>query len=136
MKDPKKIPYLIKLLDDDNPEIRTRIMIELSSYGPVLKEELKRLAPALSALQKECLQQIFEDQKRAWLRQIWPAWFNVKVDSQKLEAALTILAQFLTKSESHIYLSQLLDKLADGYRKRFDTNEPKLLSQYLFREIG
>ena len=78
MKDLQKIPYLVKLLDDDNPEIRTRIMLELSSYGLLLKDEIKRLEIPLTAIQKECLEQIFADQKRTWLRHVWPTWFDIK----------------------------------------------------------
>ena len=69
MTDPKSIPHLIKLLDDESSEVQRSIVKELTAFGPILQEELKRQKTIITPTQAEFLNVIFRDQKQLKLRQ-------------------------------------------------------------------
>ncbi len=43
MNDPKQLPYMIKLLEDESPEIRQEILKRLDEFGPGLEPALDQL---------------------------------------------------------------------------------------------
>lgn len=153
MTDLKQIPHLIKLLDDDSPDIRNQILHELASFGPTLYTELKKLSIPLSPVQKENIRVIIEGQKRVWLKQVWPSWvshpcapYDSCIDYGKLEKGVAILATFLSDTaiptsaqrvvNNEIKLRQLLNGLAYAYRRKFYGNDPKRLASFLFGDNG
>lgn len=153
MTDLKQIPHLIKLLDDDSPDIRNQILHELASFGPTLYTELKKLSFSLSTVQKEHIRIIIEGQKRVWLKQVWPSWINYSsvpcdsyIDYGKLEKGVAILATFLSDTplptmahrvvNNEIKLRRLLNGLAYAYRRKFHSNDPKRLASFLFGDDG
>src|SRR3990167_9277599 len=115
MADPKQIPLLLKLLDDDSPHIQDQIIRQLSFFAPILKKELNKVPFILNLRQERCLQQVFDQYRDVCLKKIWPTWFNLKDDYDKLERALTILAEYLTDGECQRHLPILLDSLAEEY---------------------
>ncbi len=136
MVDPKQIPHLIKLLDDESTDIQNRIIAELTTYGPSLRDELSKISFPLTPTQRDCLHIIFKNQKSIWLRHVWPSWFNNPNDSVKLEKALNMLSCFLDPSESEKTLGTLLDDLASQYKAKFKVNDARLLAQFLFKIKG
>ena len=88
MTDPKNIPYLIKLLDDDSEQVRVNVIKELAAFGPNLKNELQRIDITYSPLQKDYIDSILQTQKMLWLKRIWVNWFNVRNEYHKLEMTL------------------------------------------------
>jgi heat shock protein HspQ len=151
--DLKQIPHLIKLLDDDTPDIRNQILQELASFGPTLYTELKKLSFPLSSVQKENIRIIIEGQKRVWLKQVWPSWVghpcapcDSYIDYGKLEKGVAILATFLSDTtlptnaqrvvNNEIKLRRLLNGLAYAYRRKFHGNDSKRLASFLFGDHG
>ncbi len=132
MTDPKQIPHLVSLLDDDSPEIRQHITRELMAFGPLLPEALKKLSLPISPLQRIHLDDIFVRQKRLWLRQVWPSWFSLKSDEAKLEKALSLLAFYLSAGERQKPLSSYLDQWTKEYRKIFSQEKIFSLIKFLF----
>ncbi|MBI4432913.1 MAG: hypothetical protein HY592_05485 [Candidatus Omnitrophica bacterium] len=43
MPDSKKLPYLIKLMDDESVVVRKAVIKELAAFGPSLDQELSKL---------------------------------------------------------------------------------------------
>lgn len=136
MTDPTQIPFLVKLLDDESPNIQHRVLKELDAFGPLLMSELRKISFPLSHLQKENLDHIFERQQRASLRRLWPSWFHVEGTYPRLEAALSILSDYLTAYDYDTKLTFLLDDLADQYRKKYESKDPRVLAQFLFDDLG
>ncbi|HLE33186.1 MAG TPA: hypothetical protein VJB38_11320, partial [Bacteroidota bacterium] len=51
--DPKQLPHLLRLLDDDSPVVQETIVKELLAFGPSLQRELERLKITLSKDQQQ-----------------------------------------------------------------------------------
>jgi len=136
MIDPKHIPHLINLLDDESPEVQENIIQKLSSFGPTLKDEVRRLSFSLNSIQEKHIAGIFSEHKKTWLKYVWPTWFNLKSDISKLEGALSILAEFLNPPYSELRLKDSLDQIATAYRDKFRSRDPKILAQFLFKEMA
>lgn len=60
MPDPKTLPHLLKLLDDDSKVVQEAVLKELAAFGPTLEEELSRLPEPPDARQKELLQHLLQ----------------------------------------------------------------------------
>lgn len=136
MTDPNQIPFLVKLLDDESPLIQKKVFQELDAFGPLLKRELRKIPFSLSTRQQENLDSIFEKHQRARLWQFWPTWYRVHGAYERLEAALAIIAEYLTVHDYDIKLKKLLDRLAGQYQARYHSRDPRLLAHYLFEEYG
>ncbi len=72
MPDPKQLPYLLNLLDDESDMVRGAIADELNAYGESLKTELARLALPPSPEQRRVLQSLMQAHSRAWLKENFP----------------------------------------------------------------
>lgn len=138
MTDPKQIPYLIKLLDDDSEDIRREVTRQLLSFGPLLKEELARLPAEVFRHHAGLLGPVLVDLQRGWLRQKWQGWFSVSDDKEKLEAALSLLADFQLGAQLEYpeTLSRMLDRLAVEYRLKYLENDSLQLARFLFKDCG
>ncbi|MBN1870466.1 MAG: heat shock protein HspQ [Candidatus Omnitrophica bacterium] len=141
MTDPKEIPHLISLLDDESSDVRKTVAKELEAFGPTLKEELKKLTLALSSAQEKCISEILNEHKRAWLRHVWPNWLSsidepagLFEDYTKLESALAFFSKFLNKADDTLPLKDLLDELANRYKAKFRFKDPVRLARFLFKE--
>ena len=136
MTDPKQIPFLVHLLDDDTEEVRSQIVEELTSFGPMLKEEVDQLFLSLNRRQNRLMDAIYETHRVMKLKQMWPSWFYLESSTGKLEASLSLLSEFLTAPGSDISLKHLLDDLASDYLRKYTVKDHLLLAEFLFKEIG
>lgn len=143
MTDPKQIPYLIKLLDDESSDIREIIGKELAAFGSTLKEELKKVALPLNPTQNKYVGKILQKQRRVRLKHIWPSWLDLSAksgdfaaDYKMFEGALSILCEFLSGPKYDFRLKNLLDELASAYKINFEKNDPVQLAAFLFKEKG
>lgn len=136
MIDSKQIPYLLRLVDDESSLVQEKVFSELASFGPALKDEIKKLSLPLTSVQNQYINQIYHLNKRDWLKQIWPSWFELEDDYEKLEGALTILSDFLNNYDPNISLKRLLDVLAVQYKERHRLKDERILARYLFKEKG
>ncbi|MEE9186520.1 MAG: transglutaminase-like domain-containing protein [Bacteroidota bacterium] len=133
MPDPKQLPYLLKLLDDDSLLVREIVLKELASFGPALEEELARQGASPHIYRIPVIQTILEDQNRIWVKKRWSSWFRLKEDRQRLEAALNLIAQFQNGKSYPVKLKSLLDELAREYDSTYKNRDARVLSNFLFK---
>ena len=119
MPDPKQLPYLLKLLDDDSKVVKKAVLKELNGFGPSLEEELARLPEPLTAEQRRTLQNILQERSRDLLKKNWPKWRDLDDDKEKLEAALGLVAEFQTGFVYPVKLKALLNGLTEGVSQLF-----------------
>ncbi len=131
--DPEQLPYLIKLLDDDSDIVKQTVLDALSSYGSSLQRELERLNIVREPEKFRQLQGLLEEHNRAWLKKEWESWFSIEDDFQRLEAALSLLADFQNGRAYPVKLGVLLDQLAEDFTSSQPHNDARTLSNYLFK---
>ncbi len=136
MTDPKQLPHLIKLLDDDSADVRQSISLTLQSYGPALQEEIRKLNVLLTPLQRASLDCIYFKHKVNKLIDLWPQWFKIEDEYEKLETALSLIADFMENIDGRTGLKDTLDDLALSYKERYHEISPFLLAKFLFTEVG
>jgi regulator of sirC expression with transglutaminase-like and TPR domain len=132
MPDPSQLPYLIRLLEDDTPEIRKTVLQELSAFGASLEDQLAGMGLTLSPEGADLLRAFATERNQTWLREAWPDWFRLKDEKKKLEAALGTVAEYLENRLRPGKLGTLLDELADEYRTRYKVGDVRDLSRFLF----
>jgi hemimethylated DNA binding protein len=136
MPDPKQLPHLLQLLDDESQEVLDQLARELNSYGDSLKTELARLQVAPNASQRRILQNLTQGQNRRWLKAHWHEWMEEPNEVLGLEKAMALLSEF---QSGYMYpgdLSPMLDDLADMARAKFPNIDARELAQFLFRDLG
>lgn len=136
MPDPRQIPYLIQLIDDESPAVRDSVFRELRSFGPGLQKEVARLEKTPTAEQLGILQEILEEERREWLRSAWPGSFEVSGEQGRLEAGLSLLAEFQNGRGYEPKLDSLLDQLAMDFRATGTKVSVLGLSEFLFQKHG
>ena len=133
-----QLPYLLQLLDDDSEIVRGAVSRELLQFGPELGEALAALPVPIDRLRSARLATILAEGARDELRLLWPCWFEVPDEYERLELALTLLSEFQDQVESVLRgkspepVSLLLDRLADGYRSTVEAGDARGLAEYLF----
>lgn len=132
MTDSSKLPFLLKLIDDDSPTIREVVFKELAHFGPTLEDELTRLAEPPDERQRRLLSRVLEIHGRKWLREAWPSWFGLKEDHAKLESAFSLLAEYQYGRTYQVKLKSLLDGLAEEYRALYPKAQALSLAHFLF----
>lgn len=136
MPDKGQLTFLLRLLDDDSASVRESVLKELNAFGPNLELELARQNIVLSADDQRVMKGILEEHRATWLRDVWPGWFAVEDDKQRLESALNFLAQFMHGRTYHVSLQQLLDTLAQRYAAEDGRNDARQLAHFLFETLA
>ncbi|MGJ8634536.1 MAG: transglutaminase family protein [Luteolibacter sp.] len=120
--DPKELPALLRLLDDDTPEVRSGVSGKLAEYGGDLSEILPEAAPLLGDSEKVILAEILRPARRRALREEWlaPRFGSAALgdDWDLFESQLRLLSDFLHDGVSlRQPLSDALDLLAEEARE-------------------
>lgn len=134
MPDPTKLPFLLKLLDDESPVVQAALAEELSSFGPSLPDALAKLPFGLDPEQKEILFNLLGDHQRVLLHKNWPQWKELKTEPSRLEAAYRVLSDFQNGPFHKTDLTRLFDTLAEEYRASEGPKDSYRLAQFLFRQ--
>ena len=58
MPDPAQLPYLLRLLDDDDEPVRQSVAAALAAFGPSLTRELARVAPPPDEAQMRLIREL------------------------------------------------------------------------------
>jgi hypothetical protein len=133
MGNARHLPHVIKLLDDESPVVQESIVRELTSFGPLLEQELARLNISLSEQQRVLMKRLLETYKRRWLREVWKSWREPEHDKEKLERALTLISEFQYGPFYEVKVGILLDQLAEEFKQKFSYGTARELSTFLFR---
>ncbi len=132
MPNPRQLPHLLKLLDDDSPIVKESVIKELSEFGPSLDRELARQRITLSKDQQQLIAALLEEHNRTWLKEIWPSLMEIEDEKEKLETALGWIAEFQYGRAYPTRLTPLLDKLADDFESTTRKRDALTLAHFLF----
>ena len=133
-----ELPHLLKLLDDEQPDIREAVSAQLQLYGGDLSEYLTSTGIPLSDKELNLLSNLLQPSRRESLRETWftPSKDLLEPDGDwaLFEAFLRMISDFLHDGISlRPSLSDLLDDLAEDSRA-LNLDEPVALSQWLIEE--
>lgn len=136
--DLSQLPYLLQLLDDDSEIVRGAVSRELLQYGSELGEAIAALPEPMDRLRSARLATILSEGAREELRLIWPCWFDVEDETERLELAMVLLADFqdhvetILRGRPHEPLGVLLDALTLHFRESGMPQDPRGLAEFLF----
>jgi regulator of sirC expression with transglutaminase-like and TPR domain len=136
MKDTSQLPYLLKLVDDESPRVRTKVARELRSFGSRLKTEIESQGIALTPEQEAVVQEILAMDPESAFLMAWIQWPLLPDRNAQLETAHTLLVEWQLGQEHAAMLAPLLDDLAEEYSRAYPDYDPETLSYFLFREKG
>lgn len=136
MIDPGQIPFLIRLLDDESSKIRETVFRQLTAFGPNLKDYVRQNPFAITQSQRYYLDMIFQDYKSLCLRRLWSSWFDIEDEYEKMERALSILADFLSPGHNNSGISGMLNSLAFSCRVKNSRLDQRGVAEFLFHERG
>lgn len=130
------LPYLLRLLDDEQPDVREMISAQLSTLGGDLSDQVAGLGIDLSAKDREMLSGLLQPARRESLRETWftpsRALLEPDGDWDLFEAFLRMISDFLHDGVSlRPSMSDLLDDLADESAE-LALNDPIPLASWLF----
>ncbi len=136
MPDPAQLQYLVRLLDDDSPEVQAAIWEELQAYGPGLEEELARQDLSLEDPHLERWRELNGKSYRYALLAQWPSWFGMKGEKDQLETALSLLSDYHDRYARPGRLPRLLDALSLEFFDTVEISDSYELARYLFQTKG
>lgn len=132
MANPQQLPHIIRLLDDDSPVVKESVVRELSSFGPSLEKELARQKLVLSKDQQRRIARLLEEYNRQWLREQWPRLEELEDESEILETALGLIAEYQLGRAYPVKLTPLLDRLAEDFEATVRKRDALTLAHFLF----
>lgn len=134
----EQLSYLLRLLDDRSPVVQEALAREFSAYGPSLTHDVAGLPHPPDAAALEQIRMLIAGHGRQVLRTSWDAWLTDRGDGpmDRLETALTLIAEFQNGIGYEPTLGSLLDNLAAEFRRRGGTMDEETLARFLFKEKG
>ena len=136
MPDARQIPHLIRLLDDECPEVSAAVGAELYAFGPRLEDELATRELAPNSVQEAALRDIVQRIRGDFLRRNWGSWFQLPDGPSKLEAAYSQLSPCLNPEPNPQAIAGLLDDLATRFQERHRYPSVFELATFLFEHEG
>ena len=136
MPEVNQLPYLIALLDDESRVVQEALLREFLDFGPKLEEEIARQSLRLNVDQRHRLNRLLRRFDGERLKQQWLQWMTLEEDMERLEAAHSLLAQFLDGPTLRPNVGHLLNELAGEYESIHKDPDPFTLSHFLFRQKG
>ncbi|MGD8778860.1 MAG: transglutaminase family protein [Ignavibacteria bacterium] len=132
MQNKSNLPYLVKLIDDDNVTVREEVIKSLTNYGINLEEDLIEFTDFLDDDKLDIINPILQQNRKEWLIREWPNWQLKLDDYDQIECALNLIAKY-QYGLSHVDdLSKLLDALADEFILEYPYGNEIDLSNFLF----
>ena len=132
MPDPQQIPYLLRLLEDDSPEVRDAVMGQFAAFGSSLEDHLEVLGSSLREQHRLLIDGLLRVGRRKLLREQLVALDPLTDDKMILEAGLQAVSVFLQRPRSADTVSRLLDDLAREFRESQCEKDVFALSEFLF----
>ena len=136
------LPFLLRLLDDEQPEVRKGVHTRLASFGGDLSDSVAASGVVLTDANREILSALLQPARREAIRREWftPSRELATPDGdwELFEAFLRMISDYLHDGVTlRPSLSDLLDDLAAESADR-GLNSPTLLASWLFqaRHLG
>jgi hypothetical protein len=136
MPDPRQLPYLLSLLDDDSSDVQEAVVRELTSYGVTLEQHLESLVPPVRDEYRPLIDGIVREGRRRRLREGWAGLHAVAGDIRQLEEGLRLLSDFLQVPPLRFSLSAMLDGYAERFRATEGPHDALALAEFLFQREG
>jgi hypothetical protein len=133
---PEELSALIRLLDDETPEVRQRVSERLISNGGDISEFLSSSMITLSTQDKATLSHILHQARHITIERDWLVPSGganaLREDWEEFEALLRVLSDFLHDGIScRQPLSDALDLLAEE-AESLEITDPRALAHFLF----
>lgn len=130
------LPFLLRLLDDEQPDVRRVITAQLANFGGDLSDQVAGLGIDLSTKDREVLSTLLQPARRDSLRQAWftpsRALLEPDGDWDLFESFLRMISDFLHDGVSlRPTMTDLLDELADESAE-LGLDDPIPLASWLF----
>jgi regulator of sirC expression with transglutaminase-like and TPR domain len=133
MPDPRQLPFLLRLLEDDSPEVRGAVMDQFAAFGDALEDHLRGVPlPGDTRL----IRSLLREGRRRRLSAGWASLAAVSGDKERLEAGHDMLSRFLRPEGGAGTLTQALDELAGEFNGGLYEKDVLSLSEFLFRIKG
>jgi len=136
MPDPRQLPWLLRLLDDDSPEVRSAVLDQFASFGEELENHLSRLDLPRTAREMGLIESLLREGRRRRLRSGWEALATVQGDKPLLEAGQDCVSRFLRRDRDGRTLTEELDALAEAFGAGAREQDALALGSFLFRTRG
>ncbi len=127
-----KLPFVIAMADDEDPEIHRAVVNDLRNYGPSLEKDLFDLEVFLAPEINNLLAPIFSENRKAWFKQYWFKALNLEDERMQLETAMSLIVQFQFGLNYHARLGLLLNDLAKEFMLKYPSGNAFELSHFLF----
>jgi len=125
----EQLPFLLKLLDDESPVVRTEVETALRALADELPAALERLEA--TPAQRQDIQERLLDWRCRRLKEAWPQSWEASPDLAGLEFAQGLISEFFQGFCGDARLGTELDHLAAGFA---GPREPAELARYLFTD--
>lgn len=133
MPDPGQLPYLLRLLEDDSPDVRGAVMAQFEAFGDSLEDHLRGIPLPGDPL---LIERILREGRRRRFSSGWERLLAVAGDKDRLEAGHDLFSRFLRSDAGEETLRESLDALADEFRSNPCEKDVLALSEFLFRIKG
>ena len=135
---PKELEALLRLLDDDTPEVREKIEERLAASGGDISEFLASRESKLSQDDQRILSELLREGRRQRLHEDWETpsagALGLREDWERFESMLRVLSDFLHDGVTcRQSLSDALDLLAEEARDKGIMDAEKLRA-HLFKK--
>ncbi len=130
----EELKYLIELIDDEQTEVREKVIEELSNYGLSLEADLREFGNLLDGKRKELIKPILEENKKTWFRQSWLELMNVKNEREKIELGMSLIAAYQSGRECLSEITLLLNELAEEFYYAYPYGTEIDLAKFLFQK--
>lgn len=156
MADPKHLPSVVQLLDDDSSVVRESVQGYLRELSSELETLLQELVPTLDAPRRELALQLArpevdlmegllpldgmdleeEGSPARWLADNWADWMAITDRWEQLEAGLSILSGFISGRLDDSGVTEALDRLTLEFELSEHDQNVLGLADFLFKEKG
>lgn len=136
MPNKNKLEYMVKLLDDENPDIRQKVIEDISLLGEDLEHEYDLIKKNLKPFERILIEKLILDNKKEIFLNEWLQLTEITNDLAKIEKVFSIISDFQFGKKTGITLSSMLDKLADDFLLKYPNGNVLELISFLFKEKG
>jgi regulator of sirC expression with transglutaminase-like and TPR domain len=133
--DSQQIPYLLALLDDQDPTVQDQVHQALQAFGDNLEHLLTPYLDEMSPQAQKLVQHWCAEIRVARFQAHWMDWLDQDDDKAALEEALAWLS-YLQADWAPFPLRDLLDQLARRYREAYAEGDITDMMHFLFVEQG
>ena len=130
------LPFLLRLLDDDSPNVRERVSARLRELGEAVWPAIEAENWPLSSSQRAILEEILSSRNPRALRAQWARLQSQRDEALYLEQSLLALGRWQVGESDAARAPELLDDLAGAFLALEPCPDAIALSSFLFDEGG